>query len=379
MKRKNNFYLILLLIFCISVLSCKFLKNNIILAQESVSAKAICVIEANSNRVLFDKNLNQKLPMASTTKIVTALTVLENCKELDKEFKIDDKAVGVTGTSIYLKHGECLSVRELLFGMMLPSGNDAAVALALHISDSIEDFCNLMQQTANKCGAYNSSFANPHGLDAPNHYTTCYDLALITAKALKNDTFKEIVSTKNTRIKGSEEGTYRYLKNKNKLLNTLEGCIGVKTGFTNNAGRCLVSACERNDFRTVCVVLNDGPMFEDSYRLLEKCYINYTMVNLLSEYKIIREISVEDGKIPFVKTFTKKGFSYPLTKEEIEYLEYNYELPNTVKAPINKDQIIGKIEIYLNNHLLFSENIYTMDNIKKIGVWSSIKDIASNW
>ena len=185
MKRKNNFYLILLLIFCISVLSCKFLKNNIILAQESVSAKAICVIEANSNRVLFDKNLNQKLPMASTTKIVTALTVLENCKELDKEFKIDDKAVGVTGTSIYLKHGECLSVRELLFGMMLPSGNDAAVALALHISDSIEDFCNLMQQTANKCGAYNSSFANPHGLDAPNHYTTCYDLALITAKALK--------------------------------------------------------------------------------------------------------------------------------------------------------------------------------------------------
>lgn len=272
-----------------------------------------------------------------------------------------------------------MTVRELLYGMMLPSGNDAAMALAYHISADIPSFCKLMKQTVEKCGAYNSSFDNPHGLDSISHYTTAYDLALITAKALENETFKEIVTTKATRIRGASEGTYRYLKNKNRLLNTLNGCIGVKTGFTNDAGRCLVSACERDGFRTVCVVLNCGPMFEESESYLNMAYKEYEKVTLLPSYKIIRQISVEQGKKDFVKTFSKKAFTYPLTNDELSRIIIKYNLPNSLNAPVLKDEIIGNVEIYLDNCLLFSEKIYTMDNVKKVGVWSSIQDLLSDW
>ncbi|MDY2695622.1 MAG: D-alanyl-D-alanine carboxypeptidase family protein [Eubacteriales bacterium] len=370
------------MLLVVSILVCtfvlKFSENRYIINADS-HFKAMCVIECDSARKLYKKDETLKLPMASTTKIVTALTVLNNCSDLDREFEVDNRAIGIPGTSIYLKQGEIMTVRELLYGMMLPSGNDAAMALAYHISADIPSFCKLMKQTVEKCGAYNSSFDNPHGLDSISHYTTAYDLALITAKALENETFKEIVTTKATRIRGSSEGTYRYLKNKNRLLNTLNGCIGVKTGFTNDAGRCLVSACERDGFRTVCVVLNCGPMFEESESYLNMAYKEYEKVTLLPSYKIIRQISVEQGKKDFVKTFSKKGFTYPLTKDELSRIIIKYDLPNSLNAPVLKDEIIGNVEIYLDNCLLFSEKIYTMDNVKKVGVWSSIQDLLSDW
>ncbi|MCI7002991.1 MAG: D-alanyl-D-alanine carboxypeptidase [Clostridia bacterium] len=370
--------MLLVICFLVCTFVLKFSGNRHIINADS-HFKAMCVIECDSARKLYKKDETLKLPMASTTKIVTALTVLNNCSDLDREFEVDNRAIGIPGTSIYLKQGEIMTVRELLYGMMLPSGNDAAMALAYHISADIPSFCKLMKQTVEKCGAYNSSFDNPHGLDSISHYTTAYDLALITAKALENETFKEIVTTKVTRIRGSSEGTYRYLKNKNRLLNTLNGCIGVKTGFTNDAGRCLVSACERDGFRTVCVVLNCGPMFEESESYLNMAYKEYEKVTLLPSYKIIRQISVEQGKKDFVKTFSKKGFTYPLTKDELSRIIIKYDLPNSLNAPVLKDKIIGNVEIYLDNCLLFSEKIYTMDNVKKVGVWSSIQDLLSDW
>lgn len=374
--KKLTIPIVVLILLCTVIFGLKSGKKEI---SADSSFKAMCVIECNSSRRLYSKGETMKLPMASTTKIVTALTVLENCKDLDKEFKIDNRAVGITGTSIYLKNDEVMTARELLYGMMLPSGNDAATALAYHISNDIPTFCKLMKSTAEKCGAYNSSFDNPHGLDSSSHYTTAYDLALITAKALDNDIFKEIVTTKSTRIRGATTGTYRYLRNKNKLLSTLDGCIGVKTGFTNYAGRCLVSACERNGFRTVCVVLNCGPMFEESEKYLNMAYKEYNKVTLLPSYKIIRRISVQNGKKNYVKTFSKKSFEYPLTEKELSRIVYKYNLPNCIQAPVLKDDVVGNLEIYLDNCLLFSEKIYTMDNVKKIGVWSSIQDILSDW
>lgn len=380
MKTKKIKIKLSLLFVVVVFLSCIFISGaNKTFAEIDTSAKSMVVVEAKSGRVLYGKNYNEKLPMASTTKIITALTVLNNYKNIDKEVQIDDRAVGISGTSIYLKYGEKLTVRELLYGLMLPSGNDASVALAYIVGGNMPNFCKLMKETAIKCGANNSNFANSHGLDEDGHYTTALDLAKITAKALENEIFKEIVTTKNTRIKGSTEGSYRYLKNKNKLLNILDGCIGVKTGYTSKAGRCLVSAVERNDFRAVCVVLNCGPMFEESLNLLNNVYNEYSYVELLPSYKINRSILVNDGKKNSVKTFTKMGFKYPLKKDEINQLEYKYNLPNNLDAPIKKDVVIGNLEIYLNNHLLFSEKIYTMDNIEKIGVWSSIKDIISKW
>lgn len=354
-----------------------FFTKTIVRADSS--AKAMCVVESSSSRVLYSKNENVKLPMASTTKIVTTLTVLNHCNNLDEEFVVDDRAVGITGTSIYLKHGEKKTVRELLYGMMLPSGNDAATALALHISNDIDSFCKLMKSTAEKCGAYNSNFENPHGLDSSGHFTTAYDLAIITATALDNDVFREIVCTKNYKISGSSEGTFRYLKNKNKLLSSLEGCIGVKTGYTGNAGRCLVSACERNGLRAVCVVLNCGPMFEECHMLLNKSFDEYKLMTLLPKYKIARRVAVNNGRQDSVKTFTKRGFDYPLSKDELDRVVYKYDLPNSLTAPVVKEQEVGKLEIFLDNCLLFSEKIYTIDSVKKIGVLSSIKDILTDW
>lgn len=347
--------------------------------QMQTSAKAMVVLDSASNRVLYGKNIDEKLPMASTTKIVTALTVLNNCENINKEIEINPKAVGISGTSIYLKYGEKLTIKELLYGMMLPSGNDAATALAYHVGNDIPNFCKMMEDTVSRVGAVSSSFTNPHGLDEAGHYTTAHDLALITAKALENDTFKEIVTTKNMRIRGSSPNTYRYLKNKNRLLNTLDGCIGVKTGYTGKAGRCLVSACERNGVKRVCVVLNCNPMFEESFDLLNASYDNYTNLTLLPSYKIVRKIAVCNGRSESVKLFTRKEFSYPLTDAESGRIQFIYNLPNSLTAPVKKDEHVGEIEIYLDNHLLFSEKIYTMDSVKKIGVWSNIQDIISEW
>lgn len=378
MKKVNKCIFLILL----SISFCTFfaLPTKISFAESiSSNAKAVCVIETTTSRKLYTKNETQKLPMASTTKIVTALTVLNNCDNIDKEFVIDNRAVGIPGTSIYLKPNEVMTVRELLYGMMLPSGNDSATALAYHIAKDIPTFCELMQKTAIECGAYNSSFDNPHGLDSPSHYTTAYDLGLITAKALQNKIFREIVTTKATRIRGATLGTYRYLKNKNKLLNTLDGCEGVKTGYTGDAGRCLVSACNRNGIEMVCVVLNCRPMFEESTEYLNKAYQEYKMYTILPSYKVIRRISVTEGVENSVKTYTQKGFEYPLTQEEYEKITYSYDLPKTIQAPVEKNQIVGKINVYLDNCLLFSEKIYTMDSVKKSGVWSSIQDIISEW
>jgi len=368
----------LFLVLIFSFLSIGFNTKNVY-ADAQTSAKSMVVIDANTNRVLYSKNSSQKLPMASTTKIVTALTVLNRCKNLDEEVLIDDRAVGIGGTSIYLKHGETMTVRELLFGMMLPSGNDAATALAYFIGGNIPNFCEMMNLEAVKVGAYSSSFKNPHGLDEDGHYTTALDLAKITAKALENVTFKEIVTTKQTRIKGSSIGSYRYLKNKNRLLNTLDGCIGVKTGYTGKAGRCLVSACERENFKTVCVVLNCSPMFEESFDLLNLAYSEYKMCEILPEYFIVRSLPVENGKKNEVKVCSKKGFYYPIKNNEESLITFNYVLPNVLYAPINEDQIVGEVEVYLDNCLIFKEKIYTISNVKRIGVISSIKDILSNW
>ena len=248
------------------------------------SASGGCVIEGSTGRVLFEKNKDKKLAMASTTKIMTAITAIENCDDLDEKFEVSPKAVGIEGTSLYLRKGDVYSTRDLLYALMLISGNDASVAIAEHIAGSTSEFVTLMNEKAKEIGAVNSHFANTHGLDEDGHYTTAYDLAKITAYALNNDTFREIVSTQSTKIINSKDGQEeaRYLRNKNKLLFKLDGCIGVKTGFTNDAGRCLVSAIERNGMRLISVVLNCGPMFEER-EVIKKVLTGY---NSLSNKRI---------------------------------------------------------------------------------------------
>jgi D-alanyl-D-alanine carboxypeptidase (penicillin-binding protein 5/6) len=255
-------------------------------AMSLTSARGMCTMEQSTRRVLFEQNGEARLPMASTTKIVTAITVIEALGEnLDTPFEIDPRAIGIEGTSIYLQKGEKLTARELLYGLMLRSGNDAATALALRVSKTVDEFAALMNQTAARAGANNSSFKNPHGLDQEGHYTTARDLALITAYAMENAAFCQIVSTKETKISGKDYP--RLLRNKNRLLHSFDDCVGVKTGFTKKAGRCYVGATESSGMTVICVVLNCGPMFEDAARLMETADQKFTMSAIISKEQFI--------------------------------------------------------------------------------------------
>lgn len=355
------------------------LSSNVLFANAmQSSARGCVVIESSTGRVLFSQNENKKMPMASTTKIMTAITAIENCKDLDEKFEVSPKSVGVPGTSLYLRKGDVYSVRDLLYALMLISGNDASVAIAEHVAGSTSEFVTKMNELCKKIGATNSHFANTHGLDADGHYTTALDLAKITAYALENDIFREIVSTKNTKIVNGK-GENRYLKNKNKLLSTLEGCIGVKTGFTDDAGRCLVSAIERDGMRLVCVVLNCAPMFQESAELLKTCADEYKLYDLTENYDFDRQIKVVDGRDEIAQIGTKEKFLYPLTKNEFDCLRYQYSYPESVDAPLEIDSEIGKVEIFLNNNLLFSEKIYTIEEIRPRSILQRMHDFFKSW
>lgn len=372
--------LIILAVIMISSFLCSsFLTSKNKVLAEDCPAKSMVVIEADSRRVLNDKNKDERLAMASTTKIMTALVTCKNVKDFDEVVAINENAVGIEGTSMYLKKGEKLTVKELLYGLMLPSGNDAAMALAYYVGGGEERFVEMMNEQAKELNLQNTHFANPHGLDADGHYTSAYDLAIITAEALKNDTFKEIVSTKNIRVTGSKENEPRFLSNKNKLLKTLEGCTGVKTGFTDNAGRCFVCSCTRDGMTLISVVLNCGPMFEESTKLLNTCFEKYKMREILEPYAQGENIKVSNGESDFVQTVTKHGFSYPLTDEEFNNIKIVRNQPEILDAPVVKEQKIGEIEIYLDKNLLFKENIYTIENVKSTKYLDKIWEIVDEW
>lgn len=293
------------------------------------SARGMCTMDVATGRVLFAHNADQPMGMASTTKVVTALTVLEHCQDLDTKIRVADEAIGIEGSSIYLQKGEQLTVRELLYGLMLRSGNDAAVALALAVAPSIEEFAELMNQTAAKYGATKTHFMNPHGLDHPDHYTTARDLAKLSAEALKNPTFVEICSAKEKRIDGVDAP--RLLINKNKLLKSLDGCIGVKTGYTKKTGRSFVGAREVDGQKIVCVVLNCGPMFPESAQLLKDADLLYHNKVVLTAEQIFTD---KNG----TKGLALSDFSYPLTQAELERLEITI-VENTVIVKLNGETI----------------------------------------
>ena len=382
---ENKKFIIFMLIFLAIIMMSSYISSefataqNFAIAEGQTSAKSAIVIEAKTGRVLFEKNKDEKLAMASTTKIMTALVTCKNTANFDEVVAINDSAVGIEGTSMYLRKGEKLTVKELLLGLMLPSGNDAAVALAYHIGGTEEKFVEMMNKEAKNLGLKNTHFANPHGLDADGHYTSAYDLALITAEAMKNEMFREIISTKNVTVTGSKINEPRFLYNKNKLLKTLEGCNGVKTGFTDNAQRCFVCSCERDGMTLISVVLNCGPMFEESAALMNSAFEKYKMREILPEHSVGEKIKIENGEKDYVQTATKKGFSYPLSDEEFRNINIIRNQPESLEAPVEKEQEVGEIEIYLNKDLIFKEKIYTMESVKSIKYLDKIWEIVDEW
>lgn len=375
MKKITLKFLIVILAFCLLFTN---IKSNSIIVK--ASAKASVVIEASTNRVLSENNKDIELAMASTTKIMTALITLENCPNLEEIVDIDNRSVGIEGTSIYLRKGEKLSVKELLYGLILASGNDASLALAYHIGKGdLNTFVNLMNEKAKALNLKHTSFANPHGLDAENHYTSAYDLAIITSEAMKNDDFRKICSTKFTQISGNEAVGNRFLRNKQRLLKTLEGCNGVKSGFTDNAGRCLVTSCKRDNMEVIAVVLNCPDMFEESARIINDAFVEYKMVKILEPYNFITTIPLEDSKLDGVKVFSMKEFSYPLKEEENLKITIEKELPNILSAPVEKEQKVGKISVYFDKDLIFEEDILTMEGAESTDIKDKIEDIIEKW
>ena len=300
------------------------------------SAQAEIAMELSTGTVLTESNAQAQLPMASTTKILTAIIIIEDCN-LDEEITVPNEAVGVEGSSIYLAKDEKIDIRDLLYGLMLRSGNDSATALAIHHSGSIENFAAVMNERAKKMGAERSHFKNPSGLPDNEHYTTAYDLCTIACYAMKNETFKEIVSTKNY------AGKYKNFLNKNKILYKYESANGIKTGYTLKAGRCLVSSAEKNGMDIVCVVLNCPEMYERSIDIFESCFNKFKLIRL--NEGIVFNV---DNKLCRLK----EGGSFVV--ESTDKISYQ------IKPTESGENIIAELLIYNGNKFIFTGKLYNI-------------------
>ena len=276
---------------------------------QAISAEKAIVLDAVSGRVLYEKNADQQSLIASTTKIMTALIICEQCNVLDR-MRIPKEAVGIEGSSMYLQEGEVLTLQELLYGLMLASGNDAAVALAIYCGGTVEGFAGLMNDKARALGMTGTHFENPNGLDSPGHYSTARDLAILAAYAMENPIFYKTVSAKMVKI------GERYLRNHNKLLWQVEGADGVKTGFTKAAGRILVSSATRQGRRIIAVTLNDPDDWVDHAALLEEGFARFTVQPIVARGDLMATLEVEGGQRGKVEILAAEDFSYALAPEE---------------------------------------------------------------
>lgn len=369
---KKLFGILLVLIVIFSVGSVKNERSDVACAASS--AECMCVIERASGRVLNQKNAEMRRPMASTTKIATAITVIEKYPCLDDVVRVPSVAAGVEGSSIYLKANERISVRDLLYGLMLQSGNDCAVALAVITAGSVERFAEMMNETAMTAGAENTNFVNPHGLHHENHYTTAEDLARITAYAMKNETFRDIVATNKYVTSKYDNDCGRTILNKNKILKMFDGGDGVKTGYTQAAGRCLVASATRNGMSIIAVVLNCGPMFEECSALMENAFSEYSPVDLSELIKSQNIFSnVVKGTEERVGLAVSGAKFYPLTSDEVRRVETNVSGVKDMRAPIKKGQENGKVEIFLDKRLIFAEKLVTINDVGRKPFFALIK------
>lgn len=305
----------------------------------STSAASAVLIEQSSGRVLYQQNVDEERLIASITKIMTAVVALEHADMADTyTVTAQDMA---EGSSMYLKPGDVLRLEELLYGLMLVSGNDAALAVAHCVSGETEDFIALMNETAEELGMTHTHFANPNGLDAEGHYSSAGDMAVLAAYALRDQDFRRIVSTASVTIGD------RYFANHNKLLRMYEGCIGVKTGYTKAAGRTLVSAATRDGMTLVCSTLHDGDDWNDHMALLDYGFANYHMETAVPAGRVLASVLVREGTEASVPLAASEDLSYPLT--EGETLKVVARLPISVPAPVVPGQVLGEVCAYLED------------------------------
>lgn len=359
--------------------------------EPKINSRAAVVIDRKTKTILYGKNEMAKRAMASTTKIMTAMVVIQNTN-LDNVVEISKKAAATGGSVLKVKAGDKITVRDLLYGLLLRSGNDTAVALAEYVGGSIEGFAELMNQNAENLGLSHTHFATPHGLDHAEHYTTAYELALFTDYALKNEVFSKIVGTKVYTI--TVNGVSRTIHNTNELLGNLNGVYGVKTGFTNGAGRCLVTSAKRGDMDVICVVIGADTKKDrtkDSIKLIEYIFQNYELVNLNEKIKEhfknwnnintdrihIEKATVEKLELDLVTK--NEEITYPILKGTEDKITINIEANLELKAPIETGTKIGKVIVKYEENVIKEIDIVNKNRINKKRINNYIAEFFNNY
>ena len=343
--------------------------NAIPVKPPQTGARSVILYELNSDTVLCSENADEKLPVASITKIMTALIVLDNCS-LEDEVEIKKEWTLVEGSSSNIKEGRRYTIRQLLYGLLLSSGNDAAYALACHTSGSVSAFADLMNEKAKELGMLHSSFKNPHGLDVRDHYSTAADMALLTAAAMKNKDFALIVSTKEAKIGGES------FVNHNKMLWNYKDTVGVKTGYTSQAGRTLVTCANKGDMTLICVTLNDSNDWNDHAGLYDWANANYRLASAVRAGETITQLNVISGMSDTVCVCAAEDVTLLLGNDD--KLSVDFRLPRFVYAGVVKGSKIGSADVFVNGEkqssvdLVFSETV-SVDTSIPLSFWEQVR------
>lgn len=361
-----------------------FLTGPIAYAQPNVNAHSALLMDLGSGRILYAKNMHERLPQASTTKIVTAVLALEKL-DLNKKVRISKQAAAVGEASMGLRQGEILSVKDLLYGLLLQSGNDAAVALAEAVSGSEKKFVREMNQFVKKIGAKNTNYANPHGLDDANHYSTAYDLALISRYALKHPVFRTMVSTMMQPVDRLGWSEPQLIKNKNRLLTGEDEYYayanGVKPGYTSQAGNCLVSSATKDGQSLLAVVLNARDVYGESKDLLEWGFGTFQQASVLKKGEVAGYLIVKNGVKETVPAVAKADLSLPVLSLEKASIKKQIVLPNEINAPVHQGQWLGQVKFFLKDKQLIAVDLIAAESVEResylVSFWQALVSILN--
>ncbi len=348
-------------------------------AKPAITAKSFVLMEATSGQVLYANNEHERRHQASTTKITTAIVALERGKLTD-QVKISKHAAETPESAIWLEEGEQLTLEQLMYALMLFSANDAASAIAEHIAGSEAKFAELMNSKAQAIGAKDSHYVNPHGLDAPNHYTSAFDLALLARYGLtKVPGFAKLVSTQEKNIPWAGHPYERVLRNRNKLLQDYPGADGVKTGFTDLSGRCLVGSATRQGMQLIAVVLDSPNMFQETASLLDWGFANFQKKELVSQQKLLGTVPVTKGLATQVTVKSAEDFVVALRPGDLAQVKIELELPKQIEAPVTKGQKLGIIKISIPGEAIRSIYLVSDQDVARKGKWQLFWEYIKSW
>jgi D-alanyl-D-alanine carboxypeptidase (penicillin-binding protein 5/6) len=342
----------------------------------NVTAKSAIVMDAATGKVIYSKAAKERRYPASTTKMMSLIVALEH-GNLDDVITASPNAASTEGSSLWLTQGEQMTMTDLLYGIMLISGNDATVAVAEHVSGSVQKFAELMTEKAHAIGARDTNFTNSSGLPDPNHYTTAHDLARIAAYGYKNPLFTQIVSTEHKILPPTVKGDIRDLYNENKMLWFYEGGNGVKTGYTDAAGRCLVSGAKRDNIQLIAVVLDSETMWDDSKTLLDFAFSQLKPETVFNQGDILKTTRVANGKSELLKLVANTSIILPVSEKDKDEFSTVIDAPIILEAPITKGQKLGVARVFYNNTEVAAVDLVADESVERKSFFGTL--VASAW